>query len=487
MADRRRQRNGDTVRDLAALYMLRHSKPRRRSSKDDRRRLDRYILPAPGDEIGRIDAESGAPNSTRVPMRRFIGLCGPQRPGRLNPEIPCHSKCLRMRYISLFSGMGGLESEDASPVLCCEMDPACASVLQTRYPGIDVHPDVTTLRPPTVDFVAGGWPCQDISVAGLRRGLEGKRSGLFFEMLRVSLDAGAHTMVAENVPNLLTMSRGAAFDLILRALYENGYQSVAWRTLDAREFGLPHERRRIFIVASQHREIAMAIHRPVPSLSVSDLSRDEPSSAGFYWTAGLHSICYSPGCVPTLKVGSSLSIPSPPAVHFGGVVRKVTSDECLRLQGFDPVEFEAVRTKDVYRMTGNAVAKPVGEFVMGSVDAGVTAEVKLEGFGYTAPSGFFDGTTKFVVRHERGPLATNLSAFLDLTNRAPLSQRAAAGLVNRLMRSGKPCPPDLLELLARIAGVDVSVADRNTGRKVAGAATSYEAGDEHGGALSLFG
>lgn len=365
-----------------------------------------------------------------------------------------------MNYISLFSGMGGLESRSVHPDLICEIDEAAREVLRRRFPNVPIHPDVNTLEPPTAEVIAGGWPCQDISVAGLRRGLHGERSGLFFAMLRVAEAANAHTIVAENVPNLLSLERGKAFDMVLEALSAAGYVYIAWRTINAREFGLPHERRRIFIVASRYREIAMALHRPYPEFDELAL-RGEAGFAGFYWTAGLQSICYSEGYVPTLKVGSSLSIPSPPALHFDGVVRKASPREVLQLQGFDPTEFEGIATKHVYRMAGNAVAAQVGRWVFDSLEAPDPGPVTFAGIMITGEHGFFDRGAKVAVEHPDYPLATNLSAIVDVSNREPLSERAAAGLVRRLLRSGKPCPPELMELLVTYARTALEPSERD--------------------------
>lgn len=358
-----------------------------------------------------------------------------------------------MKYLSLFSGIGGLEAMEAEPELFCELDEHCREVLERRFPEVSLHDDISTLDPPSVEVVAGGWPCQDISVAGLEQGLSGERSGLFFEMLRVADEADAHSLVAENVPNLLRMEDGEAFNLVLSALDEAGYEYVAWRTLNARAFGLPHQRRRVFIVASRHREIATALHRPLPSTDVEEGEPSRPpSAAGFYWTAGTHSICYYEGYTPTLKVGSSLSIPSPPALHFDGVVRKATPEEALRLQGFDPDGFEDLAKSHVYRMAGNAVPVPVGRWVFNSLDANPPERLTLAGFGYTCPHGFYEGGVRKAVEHPEPPLARNLSEYVDRTNTDPLSERAASGLLRRLHRSGKACPPDLLNRLIEISG-----------------------------------
>ena len=83
-----------------------------------------------------------------------------------------------MRSVSLFSGVGGLEATDHAE-LFCELDSDCRVVLGRRFSGARLHDDVNTLPPvPGLDVVFGGWPCQDISVAGLKRGLAGARSGL---------------------------------------------------------------------------------------------------------------------------------------------------------------------------------------------------------------------------------------------------------------------------------------------------------------------
>lgn len=352
------------------------------------------------------------------------------------------------RYVSLFSGIGGLESEVDPPLLCCEKDPACARLLAQRYAGVEVHPDVVALRPPAAEVIAGGWPCQDLSVAGLRRGLEGARSGLFFALLRIAREAGAHTVLAENVPNLLVLEGGRTFARVLDAFAADGFPFVAWRKLNARAFGLPHQRERVLIVASRHREVALALHRPLPPLPA---ARGESRAAGFYWTAGLHSICYSDGFVPTLKVGSALSIPSPPALHFDGCVRKATPAECLRFQGFDPADFQDMPAKDVYRATGNAVAVPVGRFVFGCLRGEHPGRLQATPGGDRFRAGLREPGGLFEVEAPPPPLAADLAAFVDRADRTPLPPRAAAGLLARLGRSGKPCPPDLLALLVACA------------------------------------
>jgi len=112
--------------------------------------------------------------------------------------------------------------------------------------------DVRDVRRDTVaavDLICGGFPCQDLSVAGKRAGLAGERSGLWFEFHRVLADLRPQWVVVENVPGLLSSHRGADFAIVLRGLVELRY-GVSWRILDAQYFGVAQRRRRVFIVGS---------------------------------------------------------------------------------------------------------------------------------------------------------------------------------------------------------------------------------------------
>jgi len=368
-----------------------------------------------------------------------------------------------VRYLSCFSGIGGLEATKP-PVLFCESDPAAASVLKALHPSIEVFPDVQTLVPPVVDVVAGGWPCQDLSVAGLQAGLSGLRSSLLLDMLRVAQVASAHTIVAENVTNLLKMRNGKEFSASLAAMSEFGFEHIAWRTLNTREFGLPQNRSRVLIIASKEPDLAMTLFRALPNLderSTSQQAKDE--AAGFYWTAGTHSINYSRGYVPTIKIGSSLGIASPPAVHYGKVVRTISPSESLKLQGFDINMSLFSTASSAYKASGNAVAKPIGRWVMDGI-AKINTFHALEwkptqgelfdlDFGMTnyPSSGFASGGLVTPVKVNRQATTTNLIDFLDARSEARLSPRASRGLLSRLDKSGQICPSELRFLLEELA------------------------------------
>ena len=158
-----------------------------------------------------------------------------------------------MRFGSLFTGIGGfdlgLERAGMTCAWQCEIDPACRKVLARHFPGVPCFEDVKELHVDrgSVDLICGGFPCQDLSVAGRRKGLAGERSGLWHEFRRVLEEARPEWCVIENVPGLLSSRKGNDFAVVLRGLVELGY-GVCWRVLDAQYFGVAQRRRRVFIV-----------------------------------------------------------------------------------------------------------------------------------------------------------------------------------------------------------------------------------------------
>jgi DNA (cytosine-5)-methyltransferase 1 len=155
--------------------------------------------------------------------------------------------------LSLFSGAGGMDlgfdRAGIPAVAHCEIDPKAASVLRRHWPDVPVISDVREVTSDVgqVDLVHGGFPCQDISVAGSRKGLAGDRSGLWWEFHRILGELRPRWCVIENVAGLLSSNGGRDLGSILGALGDLGY-GYAYRVLDARHFGVPQRRRRVFIV-----------------------------------------------------------------------------------------------------------------------------------------------------------------------------------------------------------------------------------------------
>jgi len=161
-----------------------------------------------------------------------------------------------LTFGSLFSGIGGFDlGFEQAGMKCawqCEIDKQARSVLSTHWPNITIIEDVRNVRTGAVEYVdliCGGFPCQDVSVAGKREGLAGKRSGLWFEFLRVLDELRPQWVVIENVPGLLSSNKGRDFATILQGLVKLRY-GVSWRVLDAQYFGVAQRRRRVFIVGS---------------------------------------------------------------------------------------------------------------------------------------------------------------------------------------------------------------------------------------------
>lgn len=160
---------------------------------------------------------------------------------------------------SLFSGIGGLElgierglaeySIDSRTIWQCEIDHFARSILKRHWPTTTIYEDIRTMEGiEHVDLICGGFPCQDLSYAGRRAGLAGKRSGLFWELMRIVRMVGPRYVVLENVPGLLTADEGEAMGSVLGALASCGYDAE-WDCIPASSVGAHHRRDRIFVVA----------------------------------------------------------------------------------------------------------------------------------------------------------------------------------------------------------------------------------------------
>lgn len=181
-----------------------------------------------------------------------------------------------MRYLELFAGAGGmslgLEDAGLTAVAHAEIEPHARAVLRHRWPETELLGDVVavdgTAYRGRVDLVAGGSPCQDLSVAGKRAGLDGARSGLFHQQARIWADSEAPYLIWENVVGALSSQGGRDFAIVLSTLVgaaipvpANGWRTsgvaagatgvAAWRVFDLQHFGPPQRRRRVFVVAAR--------------------------------------------------------------------------------------------------------------------------------------------------------------------------------------------------------------------------------------------
>jgi len=181
--------------------------------------------------------------------------------------------------LDLFSGIGGLAlalEPWVRPVAYCEIDRFCQRLLiermrQGRLPAAPIWDDVRTLAAgdlPAIDVVYGGFPCQDISIAGAGRGLDGERSGLVFEALRLVAELRPSFVFLENTPAI--RSRGAA--VVVGRLAGLGYDA-RWDVLAAQDVGAPHRRERWWLLAYAVRE-----RLPIARTRANTASRDRGSA-----------------------------------------------------------------------------------------------------------------------------------------------------------------------------------------------------------------
>lgn len=310
-----------------------------------------------------------------------------------------------MRVGSLFSGIGGLDLglERAGMEIRwqVEIDEACNRVLEKHWPGVRRYGDVRGIRGEDlepVDLICGGFPCQDLSVAGRRAGLAGSRSGLWWEFHRIISELAPEWVVIENVPGLLSSNGGRDMGTILQALGELGY-GYAYRVLDAQWFGVAQRRRRVFIVGHLgDRRAAEVLFEPESCVGDTPPSREAretvatllASGAGTNRPAGIASetdflvtqaltCTFANGGADDNKAQAGFIVPAVTSkwakgtggpsgdetqnlVCTGGV-RRLTPIECERLQGFPDGWTDGASDSARYRMLGNAVCVPVAEWI----------------------------------------------------------------------------------------------------------------------------
>ena len=183
-----------------------------------------------------------------------------------------------MKFLDLFAGIGGfrlgMESAGHECIGFCEIDKfarASYKAIHNTKGEIELH-DITTVSDEfirgigSVDIICGGFPCQAFSIAGNRRGFEDTRGTLFFEIARFASILRPRYLFLENVKGLLNHQKGDTFETMLRVLDELGY-NVEWQVLNSKNFGVPQNRERVFIIGHLRGECTrriFPIERDVP-------------------------------------------------------------------------------------------------------------------------------------------------------------------------------------------------------------------------------
>ena len=280
----------------------------------------------------------------------------------------------QLTIAAFFAGIGGIEEgfhkEGMKTVFFCEKDERAKAVLRYHYPNIPIADDITNVEHiPKVDIVTAGFPCQDLSQAGLKKGIKGEESGLVQHLFRIlktmSKEALPEWIVIENVSYMISLDSGNAIRYLTAELESLGYM-WGYRVVDARAFGVPQRRQRLLLVASLNNDIRNVLFsEDVKNPPVNDAigEIDEDLLYGFYWTEGKRGLGWTVDGVPTLKIGSKIGIPSPPAIwnpkedSFG--TPEIRDAE--KLQGFDKdwtlpaMSLEKAKRGDRWHLIGNAV------------------------------------------------------------------------------------------------------------------------------------
>lgn len=386
-----------------------------------------------------------------------------------------------LRVAGLFAGIGGLElglgQAGHRGAMLCEVDEPAARVLRARFAETPLVGDIRAVKGlPRVDVVAAGFPCQDLSQAGRTAGIGGARSGLVREVFRLLGKARPRWLLLENVPFMLRLERGRAMAYLTRELSERGYR-WAYRVVETRAFGLPQRRRRVLLLASRTEDprpvlFADDAGEPAPEHAYADRARESlprDRACGFYWTEGVRGLGWAVDAIPTLKGGSTVGIPSPPAILLpSGELGTPDIRDAERLQGFPEGFTEPATDRPEakngprWKLVGNAVSVPVARWVghrllePGAYDA---RQDRARDGGTPWPNAAWsvgDGVheaavSPWPVRAE----APGLAGFLryPLT---PLSARATAGFRARTERSTLRFPAGFLDAIdahaARVAG-----------------------------------
>lgn len=379
-----------------------------------------------------------------------------------------------LEVTAIFGGIGGLEEglrrHGHRTSLFCECDPEATTVLTHRFPGVPIVPDIKNIDevqraiPDSSNLLTAGFPCTDLSQVGRTQGFAGGRSSLIRDTIELLRRRPFNNVLIENVPNWRHLHRGEYLSEVLSELEKLGYR-WAYRTIDALAFGLPQRRKRIFVFATLEgdpREVLF--HGNYPAEKREYGLRD--TAHGFYWTEGNRGLGWGEDCVPTLKGGSTVSIPSPPAILMPDLsIITPHIEDAEALQGFergwtDVVVPENGAGKPTFNkrrrwvLVGNAVNVEVsawiGERLAHRVPYDASKGSPLPAGSTWPASAWFDGTTRYAVTLGVNPVEyppRPLDKFLHHPG-FPLSLRATEGFYGRISKSTLRLKPGFKEAIA---------------------------------------
>ena len=271
---------------------------------------------------------------------------------------------MSVRVFSMFSGIGGfelgIEQSDINTELVgyAEIDKYAISIFEKQFTGVTNYGDATAITAsnlPDFDLLVGGFPCQAFSIAGKQQGFSDTRGTLFFDIARICAEKRPRYLVLENVKGLLSHDGGQTFQTILRVLADLGYR-VEWQVLNSKNFGVPQNRERVFIVGYLGERSGQEIF-PLTTYSHSasvvalqQLNKAESQGNRIYDSSGLATTLASQAGGLGAKTG---------LYQIDTQVRRLTPTECERLQGFPDGWTAGLSDTQRYKTLGNAVTVPV--------------------------------------------------------------------------------------------------------------------------------
>lgn len=299
----------------------------------------------------------------------------------------------RLKFIDLFAGIGGIripfDELGYKCVFSSEWDNAACDTYEANF-GERPAGDITKISSediPSHDLLLAGFPCQAFSIMGKRQGFADTRGTMFFEIERILEYHRPPYIFLENVKQLVTHDSGRTFKVILEHLNNLGYK-IHWKVLNALDFGLPQKRERVIIVGFQRQEdwekfnfdfkpkqynladIIEPDENVDPKLFISDHIRERRLEK----TEGKE--IFYPSIWHENKAGNISILPHACALRTGASynyqlingIRRPTSRELLRLQGFPDTYKIVVSHSEIRRQTGNSVAVPMIRMVAKKID-----------------------------------------------------------------------------------------------------------------------
>lgn len=372
----------------------------------------------------------------------------------------------RLTSVGLFSGIGGFElglsNSNVHSSLLCEIDPIAVSVLSRQFPTSSISHDIRTLdNLPDVDIVTAGFPCQDLSQAGMTNGISGEHSSIVDQLFRLirATSNPPKWVILENVPFTIYLDRGRALSHLVSQFRALGY-GWAYRIVDAHCSGIPQRRRRLFMVASiegDPRSVLLSDDEGKPVVG----EEDTDDLFGFYWSEGNRGVGWAPEAIPPLKGSSGVSIPTPPAIWDRRRRRVFTPDvrDAERLMGF-PVDWTEPAGSERHRLKllGNAVSVPITQWLSQRIQTPGPYQAREDRVlepddKWPKAAWSMDGRThaSAVTEWPIQKSVVRLSDFLRYEPK-PLSKKATAGFLGRAQKSSLRFHPGFLKDLEHYLG-----------------------------------